>query len=69
MTIYNKNRFPHLYQLDKLGHFHPWERSEEYEKYLEENNRDLNDEYEIILLDSFDRGKHGGNKGIHNERD
>ena len=65
MDIANKDRFPHLYQLSKLGHFHPWERSEEYEKYLEEYNRELNNEYEIILWTSINRIKCGNNTTIH----
>ena len=61
MDIANKNRFPHIYQLGKLG----GDRSAEGEKYQEEHSEELSKEYAEIMKTVVVREKFGGNRLIH----
>lgn len=61
MTISNKDRFPHIYQLGKLG----GEKSEEGEKYYEEHDEELSEEYDEIMNVWMHRYKIGGIEKIH----
>lgn len=61
MDIANKNRFPHIYQLGKLG----GDRSAEGEKYHEEHSKELSKEYAEIMKTVVVREKFGGNRLIH----
>jgi len=61
MDIANKNRFPHIYGLDKLG----GERTADGEKYYEEHEKELEKEFSEIMRNVLDRDKFGGNKEIH----
>ena len=62
MDIANKNRFPHIYQLDKLG----GDKSADGEKYYEDHEKELEKEFTEIMRNVLDRDKFGGNKEIHN---
>jgi hypothetical protein len=63
MDVANKDRFPHIYALKKLG----GDRSPEGEKYYEEHNMELQMEFSVIMENILDRGNLGDNKKIHNE--
>jgi hypothetical protein len=45
MDIANKNRFPHIYQLEKLG----GDKSPKGEEYYEEHNKELQMEFTEIM--------------------
>jgi len=62
MDIANKNRFPHIYQLEKLG----GDKSPKGEKYYEEHEKELSDEFSEIMRNVVDRDKFGNHKKIHN---
>jgi hypothetical protein len=62
MDIANKNRFPHIYQLEKLG----GDKSPKGEKYYEEHDKELSDEFSEIMRNVVDRDKFGNHKKIHN---
>jgi len=61
MDIANKDRFPHIYGLDKLG----GDKSADGEKYYEEHEKELEMEFTEIMRNVLDRDKFGGNKEIH----
>jgi hypothetical protein len=61
MDIANKNRFPHIYQLGKLG----GDKSAEGEAYYEEHETELSKEYAEIMKTVVVRDNFGGNKKIH----
>jgi hypothetical protein len=61
MDIANKNRFPHIYQLGKLG----GDKSAEGEQYHEEHSEELSKEYSEIMKTVVVRDKFGGNRIIH----
>jgi hypothetical protein len=61
MDIANKDRFPHIYQLDKLG----GDKSADGEKYYEDHEKELEKEFTEIMRNVLDRDKFGGNKEIH----
>jgi len=61
MDIANKNRFPHIYALEKLG----GDKSADGEKYYEEHDKELEMEFTEIMRNVLDRDKFGGNKEIH----
>ena len=62
MDIANKNRFPRIYQLEKLG----GDKSPKGEKYYEEHEKELSDEFSEIMRNVVDRDKFGNHKKIHN---
>ena len=62
MDIANKNRFPHIYQLEKLG----GDKSARGEKYYEEHEKELEMEFTEIMRNVVDRDKFGNHKKIHN---
>jgi hypothetical protein len=62
MDIANKNRFPHIYQLEKLG----GDKSASGEKYYEEHEKELEMEFTEIMRNVVDRDKFGNHKKIHN---
>ena len=61
MDIANKNRFPHIYQLGKLG----GDKSAEGEAYYEEHETELSKEYAEIMRTVIVRDNFGGNEKIH----
>ena len=61
MDIANKDRFPHIFALDKLG----GEKSAKGEEYYEEHEKELEREFSEIMRNVLDRDKFGGNKEIH----
>lgn len=61
MNVANKDRFPHVYKLKKLGGYN----SPEGEKYHEEFEKDLSTEFAIIMETILQRDKLGGTKPIH----
>ena len=61
MDIANKNRFPHIYQLGKLG----GDKSAEGEQYHEEHSEELSKEYAEIMKTVVVRDNFGSNKKIH----
>ena len=61
MDIANKNRFPHIYHVGKIG----GDRSAEGEKYHEEHSEELSKEYAEIMKTVVVRDNFGGNKKIH----
>ena len=61
MDIANKDRFPHIYALKKLGAV----KSPEGEKYYEDHEKELEKEFTEIMRNVLDRDKFGGNKEIH----
>jgi hypothetical protein len=63
MKIVNKDRFPHINALKKLG----GDRSPSGEKYYEEHNKELQMEFTVIMQNVLDRNNLGDNKKIHNE--
>jgi hypothetical protein len=62
MDIANKDRFPHIYGLDKLG----GEKSADGEKYYEEHEKELEKEFSEIMNCVTERFRFGDNKKIHN---
>ncbi len=62
MDIANKDRFPHIYALKKLG----GDKSPKGEKYYEEHEKELSDEFSEIMRNVVDRDKFGNHKKIHN---
>ena len=62
MDIANKDRFPHIYALKKLGAV----KSPDGEKYYEEHDKELSDEFSEIMRNVVDRDKFGNHKKIHN---
>ena len=62
MDIANKDRFSHIYGLDKLG----GERTADGEKYFEDHEKELEKEFTDIMVTVLVRDKFGGNKKIHN---
>jgi hypothetical protein len=65
MTIFNQNRFPHMFQLYKMKGMDAWDRTEEAEKYYDENQKELDKEYEEIMATEVRRDLNGGNKKMH----
>ena len=61
ITVANKDRFPHIHALDKLG----GEKSAGGEKYYEEHEKELSDEFASIMRTLINREKFGDNKKIH----
>ena len=61
MNIASKDRFPHIYALDKLG----GDKSPEGEKYYEEHEDELEMEFTEIMRNVLDRDNLGDNKRIH----
>ena len=61
LAIGNPNRFPHIFALDKLG----CDRSPDGEKYYEEHEKELSDEFSEIMRNVVDRDKFGSHKEIH----
>jgi len=61
MTVANKNRFPHIYALEKLG----GDKSPKGEKYYEEHEKELEQEFTEIMRNILDRDNLGDNKKIH----
>jgi hypothetical protein len=61
MDIANKDRFPHIYGLDKLG----GDKSPKGEKYYEEHEKELEQEFTEIMRNILDRDNLGDNKKIH----
>ena len=62
MDIANKDRFPHIYGLKKLG----GDKSADGEKYYEEHEKELEMEFTEIMRNVLDRDILGDNKKIHN---
>lgn len=62
IVIGNTNRFPHIYALDKLG----GDKSPKGEKYYEEHEKELEQEFTEIMRNILDRDNLGDNKKIHN---
>jgi hypothetical protein len=62
MDIANKDRFPHIYALKKFGAV----KSPDGEKYYEEHDKELSDEFSEIMRNVVDRDKFGNHKKIHN---
>jgi hypothetical protein len=62
LHIANKDRFPHIYALDKLG----GDKSASGEKYYEDHEKELEMEFTEIMRNVLDRDKFGGHKEIHN---
>ena len=62
MDIANKDRFPHIYGLELSG----GEKSAGGEKYYEEHDKELSDEFSEIMRNVVDRDKFGNHKKIHN---
>jgi hypothetical protein len=62
MDIANKDRFPHIYGLKKLG----GDKSASGEKYYEDHEKELEKEYSEIMRNVVDRDKFGNHKKIHN---
>ena len=61
MDIANKDRFPHIYGLDKLG----GERTALGEEYFEDNEKELEKEFYEIMNNITERYKLGGLNVIH----
>ena len=61
MDISNKDRFPHIFGLDKLG----GEKTADGEKYYEDHEKELEKEFSEIMLNVVIREKFGDNKKIH----
>ena len=61
MDIANKDRFPHIFGLDKLG----GEKTADGEKYYEDHEKELEKEFSEIMLNVVIREKFGDNKKIH----
>lgn len=61
MTIANKDKYPHIYALEKLG----GDKSPKGEKYYEEHEKELEQEFTEIMRNILDRDNLGDNKKIH----
>ena len=61
MDIANKDRFPHIFGLDKLG----GEKTADGEKYYEEHEKELEKEFAEIMRNVLVRDKFGDSKKIH----
>jgi hypothetical protein len=61
MTVSNEDRFPHIYALKKLG----GDKSASGEKYYEDNEKELQMEFTVIMQNILDRDNLGGNQKIH----
>ena len=61
MTIANKDKYPHIYALGKLG----GDKSADGEKYYEEHDKELEMEFTEIMQNILDRDNLGDNKKIH----
>lgn len=61
MDISNKDKFPHIFGLDKLG----GEKTADGEKYYEDHEKELEKEFSEIMLNVVIREKFGDNKKIH----
>ena len=61
MDISNKDRFPHLFALDKLG----GDKAADGEKYYEEHEKELEKEFAEIMRNVIHRDKFGDSKKIH----
>jgi hypothetical protein len=62
MDIANKDRFPHIYGLKKLG----GDKSASGEKYYEDHEKELEMEFSEIMGNVLVRVNFGDNKKIHN---
>jgi hypothetical protein len=61
MNVVNKDRFPHHYQIKKLGGFD----TEKGEEYFEKYEKELNAEYDFYWNESIERFRFGGTKIAH----
>ena len=61
MDIANKDRFPHIYALKKLG----GDKSPKGEKYYEDHEKELEKEFSEIMANVLVRDNFGDNKKIH----
>jgi len=61
MDIASKDNFPHIYQLEQLG----GDKSAGGEKYYEEHEKELSDEFSSIMRTLINREKFGTNIEIH----
>lgn len=61
MDIANKDRFPHIFALDKLG----GDKTANGEKYYEEHEKELEKEFAEIMRNVLVRDKFGDSKKIH----
>lgn len=61
VTIANKDRFPHIYALEKLG----GEKSPSGEEYYENHEEELEKEFYEIMNNITERYKLGGHDVIH----
>ena len=61
MDIANKDRFPHIYGLKKLG----GDKSASGEKYYEDHEKELEKEFSEIMGNVLVRVNFGGNKKIN----
>lgn len=61
MDIANKDRFPHIFALDKLG----GDKSALGEAYYEDHEKELEKEFSEIMLNVITRDNFGGSKKIH----
>jgi len=61
MDIANKDRFPHIFALDKLG----GDKSALGEAYYENHEKELEKEFTEIMKNVIVRDNFGGSKKIH----
>ena len=61
INIVNKDKFPHIYGLQKFG----GQLTPEGEKYYEEHEEELKDEYELLMHSLGERFNIGDNKSVH----
>lgn len=61
MDIANKDRFPHIFALDKLG----GDKTANGGKYYEEHEKELEKEFAEIMRNVLVRDKFGDSKKIH----
>lgn len=61
ITVANKDRFPHIYGLDKLG----GERTALGEEYFEDHEKELEKEFTEIMVTVIVRDNFGSNRIIH----
>ena len=61
MDIANKDRFPHIFALDKLG----GDKSALGEAYYEDHEKELEKEFTEIMKNVIVRDNFGGSKKIH----
>jgi hypothetical protein len=62
MDIANKDRFPHIFALDKLG----GDKTALGEAYYEDHDKELEKEFSEIMRTVIVRDTFGDNKKIHN---